>query len=75
MVSDLYLMYTPQGRLNVSPPCYAFTMMIQKYASLADFDLYACPLCDGVTPSVWCDDCDESHCQYCSDAYGCDGCE
>lgn len=49
--------------------------MIDEYVSLADFDLYNCPLCDNVTPNMWCDDCEQNHCQYCFDAYGCDGCE
>jgi len=45
------------------------------FPTFADFDLYNCPLCDNVTPAYYCEDCEQNHCQYCFDAYGCDGCE
>lgn len=48
---------------------------MSKYQSLADFDLYNCPLCDGVTVAIWCDECNENHCKGCYEAYGCEWCE
>lgn len=50
-------------------------MITKEYMTFADFDLYNCPLCDNVTPCMYCEDCMTGHCQYCFDAYGCDGCE
>lgn len=49
--------------------------MNTKYSTFADFDLYTCPICDNLTPSVWCEDDNDNHCKYCFDAYGCEGCE
>ena len=45
------------------------------YSTYADFDIYMCPICDNLTPSVWCEDDNDNHCKYCFDAYGCEGCE
>jgi recombinational DNA repair protein RecR len=41
----------------------------------ADFlsDFRMCELCDNYTPIDYCDKCEESTCQYCLEAYGCDG--
>ena len=50
-------------------------MITKEYMTFADFDLYKCPLCDNLTPYMFCEDCMTGHCQYCFDAYGCDGCE
>jgi hypothetical protein len=50
-------------------------MMTLEFATLSDFDRYACPLCDNHTPRYFCQECEEAHCLYCFDAYGCEGCE
>jgi hypothetical protein len=43
--------------------------------TLQDFGLYLCPLCDGIVPFIYCEDCAETHCEGCYNAYGCEGCE
>ena len=48
---------------------------MEYYTTYADYDLYNCPLCDGVNEAATCPECEETHCSICLEAYGCDGCE
>lgn len=71
----MYLVNTPRGAVVVERNGVDY-LYVTSHVPGFDFDLYDCPLCDGVTPlTVACNECDESHCAICFDAYGCEGCE
>lgn len=38
-------------------------------------DFTFCPLCDNYVERAECDECGDSHCSACLEAYGCAGCE